>query len=582
MFRKPMRLEKWIAFDGAVAVDAVQAVATADDAVDPVDHDVDDTDGDNDAFDSHTDQDSDDADETNDNDDIESYAVMALSDEINDPFKDEFDIHYTKDDGTTATATGKFEIPDTISTSGKDLDDGFFAFRDGAVFQSGTGSNNMAQGQDFFFEIAPPDDGEFFFYDWADIQGDQAGFIAKHGLSNNDYVVFAGATDPVTGVTELVFKQVNGGSLNDVSATDPVGGWTRTGSDGQLYFTITGNGWTTHGNGVINAVLGSVAFKGEAGKAPTEVTGYTISAFHEDGIRNDGTDKLVHFTDDDNGVYREDNAPLSEVGLLPDPGGDGDGDDDIRPPNPPNPGTGDGDDSGGDDGDDSGDGDEGDDPVLTYQEPEAIFDNTTDDDGDYEEARDDGEPDVVVELETAAEDGVDSAAAAMAAELMHEVEILLSSVQGDREVLLQSLTALQVEYLRRGFGHEGAIRDFLRELFERGDREKGAVNRVIGEMRRQLGAFNLLTADQRDGMLVESLRELIEGAERRSGEMGALSRAMEAVVKQMGEWHDRGIEPDAAQARAVFTRVYSEAMAEWQEKAERLDPMGRELITASR
>ncbi len=580
MFRKPMRLEKWIAFDGAVPVDAAQAVAVADDAVDPVDHHADEPDSHDDAFDSHTEQDSDDAEEANDNDDIESFALMALSDEIDDPFKDEFGITYTKDDGTTATATGKIEVPDTISTGGKDLDDGFFAFRDGAVFQSGTGSSNMAQGQDFLFEIAPPDDGEFFFYNWADVQGDQAGFIAKHGLSNSDYVVFAGATNPVTGVTELVFKQVSGNNLNDVNANDPVGGWTRTGSDGQLYFTITGNGWTTHGNGVINAVLGSVAFKGEAGKAPTEVTGYTVSAFFKDGVRNDTTDKMDLFTDDDNGVYREGNAPLSEVGFLPDPGDDSDGDDDIRPPNPPNPG-GDGDDSGGDDGDDAGDGDDSDAPILTYQDPDDFFEGS-DSDSDYEEASDQGEPDVVVELETAAEDGVDSAAAAMAAELIHEVEVLLTSVQGDREVLLQSLTALQLEYLRRGFDHEGALRDFLRELFERGDNEKSAVNRVVAEMRRQLGAFNLLTADQRDGMLVESLRELIESAERRSGEMGALSRALEAVVRQLGEWHDRGVDPDAAQARDVFARAYAEAMADWAEKAERLDPMGRELITASR
>ncbi|MCD8140706.1 MAG: hypothetical protein LUE17_13170 [Planctomycetaceae bacterium] len=262
------------------------------------------------------------------------------------------------------------------------------------------------------------------------------------------------------------------------------------------------------------------------------------------------------------------------------PGPDPDPDPELPPPFNPSPGGDDGGD-GPDDGDDSGDGDEGDDPVLTYQELDALFDSGSDDDGGYEEARDDGEPDVVVELESAAEDGVDSAAAAMAAELMHEVEVLLSSVQGDREVLLQSLTALQMEYLRRGFDHDGALRDFLRELFERGDREKGSVNRVIVEMRRQLGAFNLLAADQRDGMLVESLRELIESAERRSGEMAALSRALEAVVKQLGEWHDRGVDPDAAQARAVFARVYADAMAEWQEKAERLDPMGRELITAS-
>lgn len=186
--------------------------------------------------------------------------------------------------------------------------------------------------------------------------------------------------------------------------------------------------------------------------------------------------------------------------------------------------------------------------------------------------------DVVAELVSMEGKAIESYFAAAAIELAREMELLLLAVRSDHERLEHSLNSLREEYLLREPSEWTPLRNFLREMFETGNREKNSVNRVIGEMNRQIQEFKNPAEDKRDGMLTESLRELMDSASRRSGETGALAKALDALADLLRDSRQRGASvPSEYDMAALFDKTFETARNEWHSREVRNDPMGKEL-----
>lgn len=561
MFRKPMRLEKWIAFDGTAITDLAEAITTAETT------DADQTDNHN-------------------NNTLPNQTAPDETEFINtNPQSDDND---TDTDETPQNITplalnpspyalNDVDIVVTIDNDTVELSYPSTPTNDTFTFSDATFDCDTLDAEDFFFEITAPDNGDFTLWD----ANDTDGFAAAHNPAANKWYAFDNGDNTFV----LLFYDNFTFSKTDASGHEGGSGQLAYSENGALRFQANGN-TDIGGENVINTVLKSVVFTPNDGSS-TPASGYAISGFykenagdnpdlfHSNGVYNNNAPDVTVITNDPSTAYdnqgKWDNETATDNTItnpVNPPGGDGDGDSDS------------GDDNDNTDADsDSGNEAGGNAPPFVFHREETPDENGDDRTDSADDAED--EP-LYIETTTTEDGAVESAASALAVELVREVEALLNTVRGDRQVLLHSLTALQAEYLRHGFGHTGPIRDFLRELFEMGEREKKAINRVMTQMRRQMDAFSMLSPQMRDGMLIESLRELVESAERRRGEMGALSQALEAVVKLLGQWKNNGDTPNETDARTLFERVYADALAEWNEKAERLDPMGRDLTASER
>lgn len=199
--------------------------------------------------------------------------------------------------------------------------------------------------------------------------------------------------------------------------------------------------------------------------------------------------------------------------------------------------------------------------------------------GDADKAEDGDEATVTVEkIENIEEKHIESAAEALALEIARDLEIMMGLVREDRNVLGRALDMLREEYLNRDPAELAGIRDALRNLFDAGNREMDAVNRILDQMRTQTAEYRKAPPDLRDGMLIENLRELIDSATRRSGETGALTEALNTVATLLREKRQSGLPvPDSVEFMEVFTRTYDQSMANWHARSGLNDPMGKEL-----
>ena len=643
MFRRPMRLEKWIAFDGALGVEVLSPepdadVHEADNSGDAEDYGF--------SFAEDSVDDSSDAFAGIDDDDL-GFAISPLS----------LDIGWSVE-SKGKNCSVKVELPD-------DADAALLPFLDETVkFSTGNGGDRYAQGNDFFLEITAPTDGSFGFVNWSDVKNNQSGFISANGLSTGDKVAFAfveNGKNYVTVRTVTKFGYVN--YFSEIGSDGNGGGRAEFAqlADGGIRIHLTEKGNYTYGNGSLKQILQSLAFYADDDATPTKVEGFHINAYYLEGAGKSSED-LFH--DGEGGMFNPDNEDVSVSSTDPDfvhvnadgsgdggdDGGEGDGDGDdggddgdggdeeiIDPPPgpeeptpeepgpseeidpgdpeppppgpeipepekplepvipPSEPGSGDADsggdgetdasdasdqsDAGGDAGPEGGDAG-GDDLVYIYRR-----------DGEDEAAEDDGEDvedkkDVATVEAELVEGGmrlVETAAEAAMMELGRSAEVLLSAVRGEREILMGSVTRLQNEYLLRGAAEYAGLRTLLREIFDMGNREKDAINRILTQMNRQMAVFREFTPELRDGMLTESLRELMDSAERRTGETGAFSQAIDAVTRLLVEARQNGRPvPSADDVSGLFDEAHAEAMQRWLAKAELSDPMGKELAAAER
>lgn len=631
MFRRPMRLEKWIAFDGALGVEVLNPDPDVD-----VNNDVE-----------------------SDNNDAEAYGIslaeesldnsISFSSGLDDDFSPLFSI-MSAEIGWTVESNGrtcnvKVELPD-------DADAALLPFYDESVkFSTGSSSLRYAQGTDFYLEITSPDDGAFGFVNWSDVKSNQSKFIRDNDLSSGDKVAFAYVEG---GRNYIAIRTVNGNSFSSINSSGGRAEFALM-DDGGVRLHLVDKGNFTYGNGALKQFLQSLAFYADEGSDPAKVEGFFINVYYLEGAGK-SSENLFH--DGEGGMFNSSNESVSAISTDPDfvhvnvdngsggddgedDGGGDDGEDDggeeevvdppeeedptppdpldpideVDPPGPDEPAAPDPDpdpidpekpldptpspvDSGGGDGDgdsggesDSGDNadqsdaggeagaEAGDDLVYIYRE-----------DGEEEGAEQDADSEDKKEVATVEAEVVEgearlmeTAADAAIMELGRSAEMLLTTVRGEREILLVSLTRLQNEYLLRGATEYAGLRSLLREIFEMGNREKDAVNRIIAQMNRQMEVFRKFTPEQRDGMLIESLRELLDSAERRTGETGAFSQAIDAVTRLLAETRlDGKPVPSSDEVSGLFDGMHAEALSRWLAKAELSDPMGKDLAAAER
>lgn len=543
MFRKPMRLEKWIAFDGAVGADAVTLVQDA----------LPDADAEAFTF-------------------VEAEAASAA------PFAD------VPIPG--AAGNVNVTIPDDPVPYPEDNKPAFIFDYDDVTFDI---HNNVGtvSGTDFTITLTAPDGGKFDVLTVAEVTGNEADALAN--FAAGDWIaVFNESIDQV--VFRKIISDSSGGKTLSHAVSIGVTATVTHESGGGISLKLNndaGNVDAFKNDDAIKALLCSIVFEADTpGNPPEAIGGFDV----EVSYKGSTVGGVVEIPDGNGGGGNPQPPPPVDIITPPPPppppphggGESGGGETGGETGGGESGGEGDGGGDSGGEGDsgDAGDAPGGDDMNYIYHQDE---DGDSDDDGsDAESARNDNRQDQTeAEIVVAIEDRtMESAAAVTAVELAREVEFLLTSVRSEREVLLNSLSRLQEEYLRKsGRVPDEDFRALLRRLFESGNREKEAMNRIIAEMNRQMDVYRTFAPEFRDGMLTESLRELVDSAERRTGETGALSQAIDAVVRMLSR---EGALPETEEVSAVFEKTHAAAIRKWHEKAELSDPMGKELAVMER
>ncbi len=644
MFRKPMRLEQWIAFDGAVGADVLLAVQDAD---------VDDVVQENDAQDDAQQDESSESEEA-----LAAFSgIMPLSSDSN-----EIEFEVDGKEVEIEIPIGMTQTPDnTFGPSGEY----FLPFWDSDVEISDWDSsvtNNM------FFEVTKPENGRFSFLtvnDWPDPSqlfplgfeiGDYVAVLVKYNDSSNVYHLEVGR------LGEWVFEPFNRG----IGYASMENGTVRFSLDGSFL------GSESAQKKALETIFSSIVYTPDV-PGDMDSGAFQVNFYYDSSITGSNTD--VWDTDMVFGQTPikslEDASQLCVNGVAPtpadpgpeepgpdpedpdpdpddpdpdpddpdpdpddpdpdpddpdpdpdDPDPDPDDPDPVKPgepdpdPNDPDPDPGPDDDDDGDDDDpmspvdnpssgdswgDSGDsgsagdagdsasdaGDSGSDAGESADAGDGDIVNTYQGDGDSHDAESVGDVRVALEEEKDStvvvaleERAVDAASVAVAMELAKYLESYITTVQEDKATLESALGRLQEEYLFRNSTDWEDTRDRLRELFESGNRELVAINRILTQMRRQIQEFREYPPDRRDGLLAETIRDLLDSAERRSGETNALTMGLEAVADLLQSRRaDTAQIPGEAELAEVFNKAYEQAMNQWLAKAAKSDPMGKELM----
>ncbi len=625
MFRKPMRLEKWIAFDGALGADVLDVVANADDA----------------ATDNH---------ENAQNEDgpreasvfgdlaVMNFGVQSTS----TPY--EIDLI---DDATHSGTEAILYLPDemvipegsdqSLPFWGKDPDAG------GIKIEIPGGAPSVVYSS-VFFEVYPPNGGEngsfgFFNKDSMDFNA----FAQQHGITAGSMLVYV-TNDVEAGWQRIYSAEVKSDGNNGLYLdhqnvnTNGIGRMAFT-EDGGVRFSMTRTMDTSSKfTDPVNSLFSSLMYTIKDG-APAENGKFGIGIFYVSGSSSNNPDNYT-----DNGCYQpqyqvgdlkvetdippsptyepEDPGPVdpgntgepgdtenpgdtddpgdnTDPGTNPSPkppGNSDDAEDPILPPILP-PVTGDGDGSGesgdvpGESENSSGGDTPGSEPGNESESGGAdsmgpdymayIYNRDEESDAEAAAATKQGdeadlESGVVAVLE---ERVAETAAAAIMVELAGDLESLLTTVRGERETLAFFLGRLRDEYLLLSRDERRDLREALTVMFTMGDEEMQALARVLGQMHKRIRDFKTLPLSHHDGMLADSLRDLVTSASRLTDETSALSRAVDMVAERLRLARVEGKAfPTDHEMLDTFEREYGALMDKARAIAAKRDPMGRELL----
>lgn len=596
MFRSPMRLEKWIAYDAALGADLLVVVDPEAEAADA--HDA--AEGmDNLRFvtgeeDAHL--------PIVNEDEFPSFDMSGgtkLTDGNNGLYLPDQHVNITVNLPDLNNGSQLFpytKIEDLLTITDHDGNDGKTGDLWLEITDSGKGDFWFMEKDDAFFEsINRMDD----FLNTLDTDGNGIPNTSYGTIPKSGYMMFLvpGGDDSSYSVkmykivTDSADKPPGSDSVTHYLVETPeataMAKNITVSRDGDSVKIHVADFNASEDNVLLQGVLQSLTFNGNNINGASVVVSYTVPPNNEGGT----------------GGGSGDDTP-SGGGETP-PGDENSGGDEPPPQNQPDTGGGDPtdetgestDDTGegsesGDSGDssDSSDGESGDGGDLGGDDLAYVFQDIGDDGMDTEsssEAADSGEESGEA-AEQADDDNGDgdtpaTAAAAEQLELTRDMEFLLTAVQNDRDVLLGLIGRLESEYLARDPEDYGELRDYLRRLFDMGKGEEDTVNRIIDAMNREMDVFRAAAPGQRDGMLTESVRELIASAERHSGEMGAYSRAVEAVADVLADRRLNNLPPPSdGETSALFATEYEAALSAWQASTERVDPMGRDFTAMRR
>lgn len=615
MFRKPIRLEKWIAFDGAFGVEAIEA---SQDTVKS---------GDDDGFKANFANASDD----------EAHSPLSGGDDASDDAQTlfPFDIGFAPPASATNSivvdiggGSGEnrveLDLPVGIDIPPGHDDKALFAYRDSSELRFAL--YGYTHGREIYFEFTKPENGELTFCSRGNINS----LVDGLNIAAGEHVV----------MMETVGENINLYYAKLIN-TNPRFDFTRQGgiiavgkitNSGAVRFSLIDDGNAEQN---VERILRSLVFipddddHASAGKFSVHLYHHPHSGSQYDF--DQFTDQWVYTGSPSGGLS---DASVPGGGGVPEPeqpspgdgGGDpppvdggGDGESDIghgggnggddgesgasdptgeaeapvpdlvsNPVHPPAPdGVETGTDSGGaGQGGDAGqalpapdggmatDGASG----ATYVHYEEYRDPYLDDDA--ADGGDRAEPPIsAVPL---AENAAESPQAAAALELSHDFETAFTAIRADRNSLQAALSRLQEEYLARSVDDRAMFRENLKALFDSGNRELDAVNLILAHMHRELNGIRRIPADRLDGMLQESLRELMVSAARRSGETTALAEALNGVADILAAARRDNSVVDGETLDAAFARIHSISLGGWLERASRADAMGRDLARSNR
>lgn len=613
MFRKPMRLERWVAYDGAIGAEVVDAInETADPESENNNPDL------HEGFGEH-------AANGDDSAEFGGYTGFTLFSPMDAPEELSNSLEFEFLDGGDNERTATLRLPGDVDTSEMEAGEVYLPF----ISESGVRFRSSGiHSQYFFFEIDNPTDGKLGLYDINDVSGSGRDFVEHYDINNGTWIAFYdSSTADANGVMKIVFKEVYKGRLVNSDYGNLEGVVDITG-DG-LRFMITRRGETLYGNTQVQTVFRSLTFTPDV-DAPATLT-CPVSVYYQ---RHGGySNNPEIFSDPDNSAFNgtakgtavigeasgtvpevpggedEDNPDLpskpEEPGVPdptepePEPEPEPDPDPDPVPEPEPEPtplppifdsgsdadssngdtGIGDGDGSGQESGEaEAGGGDADNASGSAGDNGYYIF--TREEEEELAPAQGPDRPAEAVEVEEVQVQDrmVESALASTLMELSRDAETLLAATKLERDSLANALTRLQEEYLSREVGDWRDLRSTLQEWFSQGNREMRAVNRVIEEMHRHMAEFHNHSLDRRDGMITESLRELMDSASRRGGETTALSHALNAVADELRDSRLDNQPPPAPETlTGIFSRTISEATEGWLARSAKEDPMGREL-----
>lgn len=175
-----------------------------------------------------------------------------------------------------------------------------------------------------------------------------------------------------------------------------------------------------------------------------------------------------------------------------------------------------------------------------------------------------------------APDAPDDAFLQESLELFRDVEIALLGVREMTRTLEKAMDSLARQYMSRPpSSWSDPVRDSLRDMFAGAQNEKAELEAIARLLAGQTEAYASVAPERRDGMLTESIRELADNAARTAGEADALARALDKTAATLSGPED-GEAGDMLLGER-FAADYGKFHGEWLERFALRDPMGKEL-----
>lgn len=171
------------------------------------------------------------------------------------------------------------------------------------------------------------------------------------------------------------------------------------------------------------------------------------------------------------------------------------------------------------------------------------------------------------------------AAFAPGGEVIHEAALTLREIKAAHAALAAAAGRLHAEYAlipARQWAEQA--RESLAGIFDAGNHWKTR----LANMDRLLSAgaeqMRLTPPERRDGMMREAMREVIDSSARHAGSAKAYAAAMDSLALELRQAREAGLAaPEGDAIAAAFAKAHEANEAKWRELALRHDPMGREL-----
>ena len=600
MFRKPMRIEKWIAFDGAGVVDLVETIDAADDGGDDWRGDAPSDDGDVNAADVYVSPEIADTDPG-----FTPFFLVQPAAQSSNTLYCTFADYPEYDDMVSLTFPIGMSRPDHVG-AGQAMYMPFFD--DGGI------SLNIdpAAGIDLrhmFISVSFPESGRFTIFSTS-LGISFSEFVVQNNIPVGALVAYSPDGIHDTGDSTATIRLgtvVAYGGGTSYGVTDSVHVARGLIHNGSLRLGFLADATPEY----VGVVLNSLVYRPASGDASES---FSVSIYYDE----EGTPYSPHklssgsgsafVAGNSSGAIEDASKPCDENGTVigggdkpvpgaPDPEPEPPGPDDPGPdpdpdPDPPTdpyvpPPT-----------DNKGDGDGGDDASRETQDGSDAIDLDAESNGagiwtvfvaekEYLEEEenadapaDDEETDAdETRGQTREASGPDAGTLFPDDDLIREVELALAGVREVHRALAEAMNRLYAEYAhRQGDVWPPGSRERLAEMIAAGNAQKRQLVRMTELMNREMDVFRVTPPARRDGMLVEATRELADAAARRAGDAGPLVEALGAVADLIrGSRMEEAPPPGDAELAAAFADSHREAAEKWQVLAERRDPMGKDL-----